>query len=146
MTGCSGLLHKQIFISNIVYAVSKPSPYGQCRCNFRGIQSLIRNGNFCCIHVKPGLTGKLWPSANCLYQHYRTAQTFRSISVGSILHKHIVEWLVASMRQAVYTHLQDPSITHLTSMVPAIDHTTIVIPEWVECESGWSIFIPQAFG
>ena len=82
-------------------------------------------------------------SENCLHQHYRWVQTFRSISVGSILHQHIVEWLVASMRQVIHPHLQDPSITHLTSMVPAIDHTTIVIPEWMECESSvvvWCIY------
>ena len=47
--------------------------------------------------------------------------------MSSILHKHIIEWLMSSLGQLVHTHLGNPGLTLLAVLVPAINHTTIVI-------------------
>lgn len=43
MKGCSGPLYKQLVIQSWSVPSSKPRLYGECRCNFRGIHSLIWN-------------------------------------------------------------------------------------------------------
>ena len=69
-------------------------------------------------------------------------QTLRSISVGSILHQDVIEWLIPPVRQTIDTHLCYPRITHLARMIPSINYTAIIVPQ--QDKSSTSIIIIQA--